>query len=196
MSLQGDIGDFTLLDIVRLMQFSERTGAVQFVDHEVRASSRSDGSAEARSPQSRSGVLYFREGAPIACECGGQRGEEALLSLCTWSTGTFVYTAASQPGEENLRADGVALAKVESTIQEWAELREQIPSDAAVFRQSTELPAGEQYATLSREEWRVLAEVDGRRPVAEVVEHLGGDPLAVHRIFVRLVKSGLVTLTG
>jgi hypothetical protein len=76
-------------------------------------------------------------------------------------------------------------------IGEWEECLQLLPDDQEVFR-VVDQPAVQEKITLSIEEWKVLFRIDGRKPLAQVVEEAALEPLIVYRIVYGLLASNLI----
>ena len=70
-----------------------------------------------------------------------------------------------------------------------------IPSTSVVVRLADQLPLSTELVTLSREEWPVLASIDGRRDVAAIINATGLSPFGVCGVLHRFVTSGIATAT-
>jgi hypothetical protein len=87
---------------------------------------------------------------------------------------------------------------VESVIDEasrrlrtWRLIADVIPSTSVVVRLADQLPLRTELVTLSREEWPVLASIDGRRDVASIINHTGLSAFGVCGVLHRFVMHGL-----
>jgi hypothetical protein len=124
-------------------------------------------------------------------DLASEQATDAVFDLLRLTRGDFAFSA------DELNPDdlGVTLA-VEEVIAEarrrlevWETLTKVVPSpDAVVTKQLR--PEGD--ATLSPEEWSLLALVDGRRRVAELVALLGRGEFAVVSTLSSLIERGLV----
>jgi hypothetical protein len=81
------------------------------------------------------------------------------------------------------------LADVEARSGTWESVSQVVPSAQAVLAMPVVLPAD---PAVSREEWSLLALVDGRRTVAELVDLTGSGQYAVVSTLAGLVTRGLL----
>lgn len=72
---------FQVMDVLQMVCLSERTGAVQVVS------------------QTRSGIVYLRDGRIVHAEGPGTRGLEALLEIASWGLVEFAYDGAVRAPE-------------------------------------------------------------------------------------------------
>lgn len=118
---------------------------------------------------------------------------DAVFELMRLQEGDFSFDA-SEPGLSR----GVALSVVEVVgeasrrLEEWQTISSRIASRHAVLAM---VPAGadtREGITLANEQWDLLALIDGRRTVSEVVELTGKGEFATCRVLGDLVDAGLV----
>jgi hypothetical protein len=75
-------------------------------------------------------------------------------------------------------------------IAAWRMIADAIPSTAMVMRLCPEAP--DDVVAIAADDWRVLAQVDGHRTIAELVRSLGMSAFAVCAVLHRLLVSGIV----
>lgn len=118
---------------------------------------------------------------------------DALFELMRLKEGEFSFDA-SQPGLSR----GVSLSVVEVTgeanrrLEEWQLISRRIASPTAVLAMVPSAMDGREGVNLASEQWDLLALIDGRRTVAEVVELTGKGEFATCRVLGDLVEAGLV----
>jgi hypothetical protein len=76
-------------------------------------------------------------------------------------------------------------------LQTWKLIADVIPSTSVVVRLSDQLPRSTELVTLSREEWPVLASIDGRRDVAAIINHTGLSAFGVCGVLHQFVSLGI-----
>jgi tetratricopeptide (TPR) repeat protein len=126
--------------------------------------------------------------------------EETAYRLFNWKEGRFRFEeAAEPPGSESLLTLGLKTENLimEGTrrIDEWSRIQTRIPSlDAVVSLTPDE---GEKRGIdLRPEEWAILAQVDGRKRVREIIGLLGGKDFEVARTLYGLAATGLVKVVA
>jgi hypothetical protein len=118
---------------------------------------------------------------------------DAVFSLQRWSNGEFAF-AMDELDPDDLGASvpvADVVAESERRVAAWARLVEHVPAPDAVVALHP-APPGDPAA--SREEWSLLALVDGRRTVAELVVLSGQGEYAVVSALAGLASRGLLTI--
>jgi hypothetical protein len=128
-------------------------------------------------------------------EVASEQVADAVFSLLRWADGEFAFVV-----DEVDPDDLGATVPVEHVVAEgqrrlaaWAELVEQVPAPDAVVTVNP-VPAADPAA--SRDEWALLAMVDGRRTVADLVSLSGRGEYAVVSALAGLVSRGLLVVGG
>jgi hypothetical protein len=176
-AFSGNLSQFKLLDVMRFLQVSNRTGLLDL--------SQEDG---------RNAEIYFVGGQIVHAIYEEYIGEEAIYALFAWGDGTFRFRAEEITDEQTtmLTTDEI-LAESVTIAADWESVRRVIPSRNTIFRLSSR-PNRE--FSLRSEDWAVLREVDGEKTVTEVAEATQFSELQASRIIVRLFDLGLVESAG
>ena len=127
--------------------------------------------------------------APLAAE----HATDAVCELLRWTAGGFSFRVGeSDPDGLVLGlAAGDLVAEGERRMAVWPGLTSFIPSPDSVLRLAAAPPTD---PTCSREEWGLVALVDGVRTVGEIVALLGRSEFAVAQALAALVERGLLTV--
>jgi hypothetical protein len=172
MGLQGELSEFSLPDIIQLVNLSRKTGGVHI--------------AGKRAGQPLDGWIYFRDGRVIGAEI-------ALYAFFCCSTGPFEFyedrtlaTPTIAQSNESLIMEGIARQEV------WERVQEYIPSLQMVLRLVPNPTAPNSEISLEPEEWRVLTMVNGRSSVAQIAARSGLGELRTCEIVASLLQNGLV----
>ena len=118
----------------------------------------------------------------------------AVFQMLLPSTEGYVF----QPGSRHPLGDQFAydvsavLEEAARRVGQWAEIAASIPSAQAVFRPRRTLNPSIVAVELSRDEWTVLAVLDGRRSVAQAIAASGRSSFDVCSVIHRLLGSGLL----
>lgn len=118
---------------------------------------------------------------------------DAVLDLLRWEDGDFVFVVDEpNPDDIDLRL-GIepTLGDAESRRAQWESVSQVVPSPDAVLTVPVTL---ERDPALSREEWSLLALVDGRRTVADLVDLTGAGRYSVVPRLAELVDRGLLAV--
>lgn len=126
-------------------------------------------------------------------EAATEQAVDAVFDLLRWSEGEFAFSI-DEPNPDDV---GVALptdrvvAEAEARRTTWTTVAQVVPSPDLVPRLPVLLPADPE---VTRDEWALLALVDGRRRVRDLVELTGAGEFAVASALAALVERGLVEL--
>jgi hypothetical protein len=110
------------------------------------------------------------------------------------STEAFVFQIGPRHPLADQFAFDVSTVIDEATrrVKEWAEIAASIPSAQAVFRPRRTLSPTITDVALSRDEWTILAVLDGRRSVAQAISASGRSSFDVCSVIHRLLGAGLL----
>lgn len=86
--LGGDLADFTLADVVQLIIFSRKTGALTIWQ------------------KGQEAFLFFDQGQLVHAQCAGGSGEEAAFSVFDVVSGKFEFFTGMTPPERTIFIDG------------------------------------------------------------------------------------------
>lgn len=124
-----------------------------------------------------------------------QQAEDAVFALMRLSEATFSLETGEVPplaGEVELNTEQL-IVEGGRRLSEWAEIRRRVPGRQSVPSLVPD-PPGEGPVTVGRQQWRLLALVDGRRTVGDVVDLLGSGEYATSAELSGLVDAGLITV--
>jgi hypothetical protein len=116
---------------------------------------------------------------------------DAVFDLLRWQEGDFAFVV----GEDNPDDVGVALtietilADADSRSSNWESVSAIVPSASALLSMPVVPPDDPQ---ISREEWSLLALVDGQRSVTELVDLTGSGHYAVVSTLAGMITRGLL----
>jgi hypothetical protein len=127
--------------------------------------------------------------------CGVEHVLDTVFDLMRWPDGEFVFVV----DEVNPDDIGVsvpvedAVGEARRRMDAWSSVSTTIPSPDSVLAVVLAPPED---PSLSRDEWVLLALVDGQRPVREVVDLTGRGEYAVVSALASLVERGLLHVTA
>ncbi|MDQ1601026.1 MAG: hypothetical protein QOD68_2500 [Actinomycetota bacterium] len=121
----------------------------------------------------------------------GDQSVDAVFDLLRWQNGDFAFVMdEANPDDVGVSmAVEAVLSDAEARRASWDSVSQVVPSPQAVLAMPVVLPADPQ---VSREEWSLLALVDGRRTVTELVDLTGSGQYAVVSTLAALVTRGLL----
>lgn len=119
---------------------------------------------------------------------------DVVLELCTLRSGVFRFDegAGTAPAGAGVSADEL-LAGAELRVSQWQQVTRHVPSTTSVPRLAAVAPS-DQAIVVAAPDWPILALVDGRRTVGDVVIDSGRRSFEVFEALARFVAGGIVTL--
>jgi uncharacterized protein DUF4388 len=128
-------------------------------------------------------------------ELATEHVHDTVFDLLRWSEGDFVFVVDEpDPDDVGVTVEvEAAVAEAQRRLELWATASTTIPGPDAVL--AIALSPSDDPA-LSREEWAMLAYLDGVRPVRDIVDATGRGEFAVVCTLAALVERGLLIVTG
>ena len=116
---------------------------------------------------------------------------DTVFDLLRWPDGSFAFEMdQANPDDVGvLQSPEDAVTEARRRLEDWSKVAETVPSPSTVL---TVALAPTTEPALSREEWALLALVDGQRTVAEIVGLTGRGDYAVVSRLAELVNRGLL----
>ncbi len=175
-SLVGSLSVLTLSDVLSLLASTEQTGELQVVS------------------DTTDGRLWLEDGQFSNAHVGAASTiGQAVFELACVTQGWFYFTAGltSSSGQPTVPVDAV-LEEVRPQVDEWLDLRSQVPLEAMVALSPT--PPG-QDVQIRSDQWQVLTTVgNAGHSVKTVIDLIGGDQIVGLRTLRDLRSAGLVVL--
>lgn len=223
-NLSGSLSEFSLAEVLSLLGMGGRTAHMQVTSAdcvgtvhlvEGRVSSATADSARAgllravvaavsvpaddlaHALQSHDPVRALVESGVVDREAvqgvASEHCTEAVGEMLDWTSGEFaVWVGSHDPADIGVRLDVDDLvAAARERAQEWHDLRAVLPESDSVLAL---VPDVAQAPVVDLDDWAVLARVDGRRTLTEVLAAMGASPLAAGNRLVQLLDRGLVAV--
>jgi hypothetical protein len=129
--------------------------------------------------------------ADLLRQAAQEQATDAIFDLLRWHDGDFAFVLDEvNPDEVGVSVSVEAvLADAEARRATWESVSQVVPTPQAVLVMPVVLAAE---PAVSREEWSLLALVDGRRSVSELVDLTGSGQYAVVSTLASLVQRGLL----
>ncbi len=167
-----NLREFNLSDVLQFLVQLKKTGVVR-VNGEL------------------NGEVYLRDGHIVHASDGTEKGFESLLNLSLVNLEKGVFEAGVRSPEQTIAEDvGKLNENIERRRVEFETIKDRLPPRDAVLAKSTkELPSA---VALRRTDWQVLAMVDGKRTINEIIAQskLGG--YETIKTIVWLKEQGLI----
>jgi DNA-binding response OmpR family regulator len=125
------------------------------------------------------------------------QSSEIVYALLRWAGGHFSFRRSDELPPEVVEFDfglGIDELLMEGfrRVDEWGLIEEAIGSFATVLRRAASSDGTE--PSLTEEERKVLARVDGRRSVEEIIREVGSGTFEVAKILYRLISAKVVSV--
>ncbi len=151
-----NLKEFNLSDVLQFLVQMKKTGVVKL-------------SGEL------SGEIYLRDGHIVHATDGTEKGFESLLNLSLINLEKAYFETGVRANEQTISEDvGKLNENIEKRRIEFEKIKDRLPPRDAILAKSTkELPSA---VALRRTDWQILAMVDGKRTVNEIIvqSQLGG----------------------
>lgn len=179
MAFDGELKNFSLPDILQMLQMGKRTGALSIRHGE------------------EIGTLYFRKGELVHATYKNVTGAEAAYSLLNWKIGSFRFDTTIYPTRRTIEISTTNLTlEAARRSDELADLQTELPSPDTVLHFAN-IAGRVDDIHLSPNEWKVLSLVDGRRNIADICADSEIDEVSTLQIIEQLLGIGLLQqLTG
>lgn len=177
-SLVGSLAVFSLSDVLSLLASTKQTGEVHVVSETV------------------DGKLWLADGELSNAHVGAATTiGQAVFELACVVEGWFYFTVGvvSSSGQPTVPV-GAVLNEVRPQVDEWREIRQQVPLDAVVTLAPE--PPG-QDIQIRTDQWRVLTTIGtSGLSVRDVLDRIGDDQMSGLRTLRDLHTAGLIDLGG
>lgn len=179
MALQGDLSDFSLTDIIQLLDLSKKSGGVHIHGK--------------RGQQELDGWLYFRDGKIIGAKLEKLPPLEAAYNFFTFSAGPFRFhddvilsTPTISQSNEMLIMHGIMFQ------ESWSKIQTQVPSLQMIPQLVANPSSTGSEINLEADEWRVLTMVNAKNTVEQIAQRSGLGEMRTCEIIAQLLASGLI----
>lgn len=137
------------------------------------------------------GNIFFRDGQVIHAQCGAHQGTKAIYELAVWTSGEYRFIVDDTPDVVtiDISMDDI-LAEAANRMRQMDRVTSLIPSSSATY--SLEPDIREKEINLKSIQWKILANVDGKRSIADIAQNVGLGVSDTMKVFYTLVKLGLL----
>lgn len=152
MSLQANLSDFNLSEIIYLLVHFQKTGVIT-----VKAGK-------------NYGEIYFDKGRAVHAAYGDIKGSEAVYGLCLESSGEIKFTPGAKSPEETIKDGADALLQEGDRRRlEMDEILKTLPPFDTILVRTAQAPE-ESAITIRRSDWTILALVNGKRDIRSIID--------------------------
>ena len=141
--------------------------------------------------EGKEGEMFVQEGRITHAQFGPFVGLKALLFMLTWGTGTYNFTPQQTTDQTTIE---VETAEVLSLLAQQTEEWRRITQDQALNLDTvlSLLPQASGSVRLAKDEWDILARIDGRKSLEDLSYEMDLPPLDVVKAMQRFSKAGLI----
>jgi hypothetical protein len=175
MGLEGNLKDFDLTDILQLVHMGKKTGVLEVTG------------------ENGTGNIFFQDGVAVHSVCGDASGDDAVNRVLRWRQGSFIFKPDTTSEYRSIKTPLQHLVlEAARQIDEWQDIQKLIPTMEMVLAIEENPSAGTEDIQLQPLEWRVLATVDGARPINQIIKESKLGDFETCKILYGLLSSGLL----
>lgn len=178
MALEGNLSEFSIPDLIQLVDLSKKTGMTHITAH--------------RAGEPLEGYLYFRDGRITGATLGTLDPLEAALTFFTFHEGDFRFYDQAVPPPTITASNEMIIMEGIGRQDTWLEIEQLLPSSSVVLRLVQNPDSGSRDINLAADEWRVLTMINGKNTVASIADRTGLGHFRTSEIAAALLKNGLV----
>ncbi|OGP86141.1 MAG: hypothetical protein A2Z08_12360 [Deltaproteobacteria bacterium RBG_16_54_11] len=141
--------------------------------------------------EGREGEVFLHEGRITHAQFGHCVGLKALLFMLGWEAGTYNFTPQQTSDQTTIEMEAAAvLSLLAQQVQEWNRItQDQTLNLNAVLHL---LPQASGTIRLTKEDWDILARIDGRKSLKDISYEMYVPPLDLVKVMQRFRDAGLV----
>ena len=178
-TFKGNLADMAVVDLIQTMEMGSKSGFMHFQNTTGQETS-----------------LYFTDGQIIHAVMGNVTGEAAIYRLLGWTEGGFSVEFGPVEQEQTIdRPNQALLMEGMRRVDEWSHLVDDLPSMDLPFEVDFSA-LSERLADIPDEMNAVLREMDGQKPLAQVLEEAEVDELEALTFIHQQYQKGLVYVAG
>jgi len=141
--------------------------------------------------EGKEGEIFIEEGRITHAQFGPFAGLKVLLFMLTWDTGTYNFTPQQKSDQTTIE---MKTAEVLSLLVQQTEEWNRLTQDQALNLNTvlSLLPQTSGTVRLAKDEWDILARIDGRKSLEDLSYEMDLPPLDVVKAIERFRKAGLI----
>ncbi len=178
MRLDGSLKDYSVIEILEMIMNGPGKGLLRIF------------------AEGREGIIFIKDGILEMVRIDSLKGREALKQILSWKEGRFILDTEQETEVE--KGIGVSLKEilldVTREIDEEKEIKKYIKSlNQIPFLK--DLPEDKEYVELTSEEWHVVAKIDGKKALYEIIEN-EKNKQQILKIITSLIKKDIIGLSS
>ncbi len=139
----------------------------------------------------REGEVFLQEGRITHAQFGPFVGLKALLFMLAWGTGAYNFTPQETSDQTTIEV-GTAevLPLLAQQTEEWKRISRDQPLSLGTVLSL--MPQASGNVKLAKDEWDILARIDGKKSLEDICYEMDLPPLDVVKAIQRFSKAGLI----
>ncbi len=175
-TLKGNLSQLKLVDILKILCNSQRTGKLSL------------------QYGTNSADIYFVGGEIIHARHNTINGIGAIYDALGWNEGTFSFHPNISVKNKSIHeAARDILTRCEKYDADWQEIRQVIPHNNLVFKMSSGTPTE---ISLTAAEWNILRHINGIDSIQDISAKVEMPILDIAKAFHKLYQAGLIEIMG
>jgi hypothetical protein len=171
--LECEIKSFSLIEILLLVEKLKKTGKIEVVYNTLK------------------GEIYIEEGKCVHAVFKKKEGIDALFEIANFLEGKLSFFEGEFFSKRTIGGKiAVVKEELEKRSYEIRNLEEKLPSLDTVMIKSDTPPSPE--LTLRKSDWKLLALIDGKKTLKEVIEKSGLGLIEAYKGIIFLKEKGLI----
>lgn len=143
------------------------------------------------SKKKKEGEIFLTDGKITHAQFAQCVGLQALLFMLAWETGTYNFTPKKTSDQTTIEMEtNQILSLLSKRVQEWNRIKKDHSLNLNVVLYL--LPQARGMIRLKKEEWNILAKIDGRKSLKNISDEMYLAPLDVIKTIQRFRKAGLI----
>jgi hypothetical protein len=141
--------------------------------------------------EGREGEVFLQEGRITHAQFGQCVGLKALLFMVGWETGTYNFTPQQTIDQTTIEMETAeVLSLLSQQVQEWKRITRDQPLNLNKVLHL--LPQASGTIRLAKDEWDILARIDGRKSLRDISDEMCLPPLDLVKVMQRFLDAGLI----
>ena len=174
-TFKGNLTDMAVVDLIQTMELGSKSGTIRFINSAGKET-----------------LLYFEGGQIVDARMGNLVGDAAIYRLLGWTEGGFQVEFKTVSRERTISGSNQALLmEGMRRVDEWSRLVEDMPSLELSFEVDFS-----RLAEIPDEMSSLLRELDGSRPLTQVIDDCEVGDLEALTFINKLYQEGLVYESG
>ncbi|MCJ7664477.1 MAG: DUF4388 domain-containing protein [Desulfobacterales bacterium] len=141
--------------------------------------------------EGREGEVFLHEGRITHAQCGPCVGLKALLFMLAWETGTYNFTPKQTIDQTTIEMESTeVLSLLAQQTEEWKRITKDHTLNLNTILRL--LPKASGTIRLTKDEWDILARIDGRKSLRDISDEMSLPPLDLAKAMQRYRDAGLI----